>query len=96
MPHEADNAISILENPISIENTTNANLLWIPHRAPIEPLSCLPCSFVSPERGAGAGVGVGMLRGGGIPSIENIEFQSYKDSKFQSFEDSENPFRVCG
>ena len=59
--------------------------------------------LVSPKRKAGAGVGVGMLRGKGIPFIENekelgslvpgflgferSKFESFKDSKFQSFKD---------
>ena len=55
-----------------------------------------PSSFVPPKRGAGAGVSVGMWRGGGIPWLENkrvstsqtfkvSNFQSVKASKFQSF-----------
>ena len=51
---------------------------------------------------AGAGVGVGMLWGGGIPFIENEQlqrfkvsnYQRFKVSKGQSFKDSEIPFHV--
>ena len=64
-------------------------------------LSCPSRSLVSPERGAGAGMGVGMLRGRGIPLNEN-EFRSSKVSWFlgflsswsQSFKDSKT-FKNC-
>ena len=49
---------------------------------------CPPSSLVSPKREVGAGVGVGMLRGGGIPFIENKQVsksQSFQVSNFQSF-----------
>ena len=43
-------------------------------------------SLVTPKRGAGAGVRIGMLRGGGGPCIGNQQvskFQSSNVSKFQ-------------
>ena len=43
----------------------NAPNRWGDKRATHVPHSCPPSSLVSPKRGAGAGVGVGMLRGGG-------------------------------
>ena len=52
--------------------------------------SCPPSSLVSPKRKAGAGVGVGMLRGRGIPLKKNLGFlvswfQSFNVSKYLGF-----------
>ena len=41
-------------------------------------------SLVAPERGAGAGVEVGMLRSGG----DSLQWKCFRVSKFRSFEDS--------
>ena len=53
------------------------------------PISPPPSSPMSPKRPAGAGVGVGMLRGRGIPLVENkkvSDFQSLQVPKLQSFQ----------
>ena len=68
-----------------------------------------PSSLVSPKKGAGAGVGVGMLRSRGMPLIQNAKFEvtnfqslkcaknrSFQLSKYSNFQKNEIPSFILG